>query len=247
MTILLIPEEGGKTYEFKMPRFVSWLLGLAVIAVVAMLVIGFRAYSDASYLRHRVDKLEDKKQTLSESVDLLQELENDLNALTRQNDKLRRLLAGREGNPEDEEQTGRQANSERYVSAIKRMQLGSIRLVPTIWPVRGAVTVAYDDEFPATIIAASANSLVRASASGWVDRAGFDEILGNLIVLDHTGGIKSLYGYAATILVDEGDYVHKGQPIALTGSSSTTGQQGLYFAVHENDTPMDPVPYLLWL
>ena len=247
VTVLLIPEEGGKTYEFKMPRFVSWLLGLGVVAVIAMLVTGFQAFSNARYLRQRVNVLEDQKEVLKENVDLLDELELDLKALTRQNKKLRYLLAGRDGEPPDEEQASSDVGHEPYVSAIKRMQLGRIKLVPTMWPMRGAVTDSFGEEFPATIIAATVNSLVRASAAGWVDRAGFDETLGNLVVLNHTSGLKSLYGYAATILVNEGDYVHKGQPIAFSGTSSHTGQPGLYFAVLENGKPRDPVGYLLWL
>jgi murein DD-endopeptidase MepM/ murein hydrolase activator NlpD len=246
ITILLIPEGGGKTYEFKMPRFVFWLLGLGVVAVIAMLVISFQAYSDVGYLRQRVVKLEDQKEALTENVELLVELETDLKALTRQNLKLRFLLAGRDGEQPDEEQISR-SGGEPYVSALKRMQLGKIRTVPTMWPIRGVVTDSYGEELPAAIIAATVNSLVRASAAGWVDRAGFDETLGNLVVLNHTSGLKSLYGYAATILVNEGDYVHKGQAIALSGTSGDTGLPGLYFAVHENGRPRNPVGYMLWL
>ena len=89
--------------------------------------------------------------------------------------------------------------------------------------------------------------MVRASGQGWVERADFDETLGNLVVIDHNSGVKSLYGYVATILVNEGDYVEKGQPIALSGTSSATGIAGLYFAIHENEKPHNPVDYLLWL
>ena len=247
LTILFIPEEGGKTYEFKMRRIVTWVLGLGLVAVLAMLVIGFHSYSEASYLRKRVTILENQLEILREHGHFLDQLETDLDRLTGQNVKLRRILSGHEADAELESVSGRRAAGEPYVPGIRRLQLGRIRTVPTMWPIRGALVDAFADDFPAAMIAAETNSLVRASGQGWVERAGFDETLGNLVVIDHNSGVKSLYGYAAMILVNEGDHVEKGQPIALSGTSRATGMAGLYFAIHENKKPHNPVDYLLWL
>ena len=43
LTLLIIPEDGGRTYEYKVLRVVFWLAGLAGVCVVVMLGLGFQA------------------------------------------------------------------------------------------------------------------------------------------------------------------------------------------------------------
>ena len=248
LTVLLIPEEGGRTYELKMPRVILWVAGVLGLGVLALLVIGFRAYSDARYLEKQVNSLTTQKEILQEEVDLVTKLEVTLTRLRSSNNQLRRILAGRSGEDDDRRQTGRGVNREPYVSAVKLMQLGRIRTVPTMWPTRGVVTGPFAvEESPGIVIATRARSLIRASAAGRVERSGFDETLGNVIVLNHGHGVKSHYGYATRILAEEGDFVYKGQPIALSGNSVQTGEPALYYAVFEDEMPRNPLAYRLWL
>ena len=247
LTVLLIPEEGGKTYELKMPRVILWFAAVLGLGVLALLVIGFRAYSDARYLEKQVSSLKTQREILEEEVALVTELEVTLTKLRSSNNQMRRILAGRSGEDDERRQTGRVVSTEPYVSAVKRMQLGRIRTVPSMWPTRGVVTGPFADESPGIVIATRPSSLIRASAAGRVDRAGFDETLGNVIVLNHGNGVKSHYGYAARIIAPEGDYVYKGQPIALSGKSVQTGEPALYYAVIEDEIPRNPLAYRLWL
>ena len=44
ITLLVIPQEGGETFELKIPRVVVGLLALLGIAIVVLLILGGYAY-----------------------------------------------------------------------------------------------------------------------------------------------------------------------------------------------------------
>ena len=43
ITLLVIPEEGGKTFEVKVPRLLLWFVGLCSIALCGLLAQGVRS------------------------------------------------------------------------------------------------------------------------------------------------------------------------------------------------------------
>ena len=105
----------------------------------------------------------------------------------------------------------------------------------------------FSEEHPSVVIAAAAGSLVRASAEGQVMQAGYDADLGYVVTLDHGNGLLSQYGYNARLLVDVGDYVLKGQSIALLDGGRGSRRPGLHYAVQEEGQFRDPSRYRLWM
>ncbi len=244
LTLLIIPEDGGSTYEFKVLRAVFWLAGFAALCVVVLLGLGFQAYTDADYLRDRVERLERENSVLAEEMALVRDLERALKRLEARNRQVTEILSGSHETPEE----GRGQGFDLYISAISRLRWGRLSTVPILWPVRGEVVAkASAQEQPGILIAAKKGSLIRASAGGKVSRVGFEEALGHVIVIDHGNGVSSSYGRAASVLVEQGRYVHKGQPIGLCGRSSADGQEVLRFSVVENGGYRDPLSYRLWL
>jgi len=69
---------------------------------------------------------------------------------------------------------------------------------------------------------------------------------GNCIIIDHGGGLWTLYGHIKNggILVNKGDTVKKGQKIALVGSTGQATGPHLHFEVRKNSEPVNPAPYL---
>ena len=245
LTLLIIPEDGGRTYEYKVLRVVFWLAGLAGVCVVVMLGLGFQAYTDALYLRDRVERLEIDNAVLSEEMALVRDLERALRRLEARNRQVTEILSGSHAIQEDEPSA---PNFEQYISAVSRLRWGRLSTVPILWPVRGEVMAEPPaNERPGVLIAARMGSLIRASAGGKVIRVGFEEALGYVIVIDHGNGLSSSYGRAATVLIEQGRYGHKGQPIGLCGRSSTARRGVLRFSVLENGESRDPLSYRLWL
>ena len=61
ITLLIIPAEGGKTFEFKVPRLLLWFFGLCSVALLGLLLQGFRSYFDVRDLDWMVVRLERDK------------------------------------------------------------------------------------------------------------------------------------------------------------------------------------------
>ena len=67
---------------------------------------------------------------------------------------------------------------------------------------------------------------------------------GNYIVLEHQGGLTTLYGHLSKALVKVGDQVQQGQPIGQEGSTGNSTGPHLHFELRIDSKPVDPAPYL---
>jgi murein DD-endopeptidase MepM/ murein hydrolase activator NlpD len=87
---------------------------------------------------------------------------------------------------------------------------------------------------------------VYAAESGVVIVAQSWSGYGNCIIIDHGGGLWTLYGHLMNggILVDKGETVKRGQKIGLVGSTGQSTGNHLHFEVRKNSEPVDPTPYL---
>ena len=86
---------------------------------------------------------------------------------------------------------------------------------------------------------------ILAAADGTVAEIGFDAERGNYIVLDHGGGLETLYGQCRDILdtLAEGDTVSAGEMIAAVGSTGMSTGPHLHFEVLQDGEPQNPVAY----
>ena len=66
-------------------------------------------------------------------------------------------------------------------------------------------------------IGAPMGSQFVAANDGIVVKAGYNIAYGNMIILDHGGGIQTLYAHGSEILVETGDIVTQGTPVLAVG------------------------------
>lgn len=85
---------------------------------------------------------------------------------------------------------------------------------------------------------------IAAAASGTVIHAGWISGYGYTVIIDHGGGITTLYGHNESLLVGEGESVSQGQTIALCGSTGNSTGPHCHFEVRENGEPVSPYSYL---
>jgi murein DD-endopeptidase MepM/ murein hydrolase activator NlpD len=119
------------------------------------------------------------------------------------------------------------------------------------WPLDGAVAVASPfgarDGRPheGIDLPVPIGTPVLAAAGGRVVYAG-DGIrgYGNLVVLEHAGGLLTVYAHNSALLVRQGDVVAAGARVALSGQSGHATGPHLHFEVREGQIPRDPMPYL---
>jgi murein DD-endopeptidase MepM/ murein hydrolase activator NlpD len=93
-------------------------------------------------------------------------------------------------------------------------------------------------------IGADYGTLIHAADSGTIIFAGWYGGYGNAVIIDHGGGVTSLYGHTSELYVVEGQTVQRGQTIAAVGSTGFSTGPHLHFEVRENGEPVDPTAYL---
>lgn len=191
-----------------------------------------------SELQKKSDALEVSKKQLSKRN---AELESNKNALSKSIDKLI-------------------AESNKLESEIKSLQSGGTSYTggQMAWPLPGYTTITspYGMRLHPTLkvyklhtgvdIAGSGcngKSIVAAN-DGTVITSKMNSAYGNMIIIDHGGGISTLYAHASKRLVSVGDKVKRGQVIAKVGSTGYSTGPHLHFEVRINGSTTNPVPYI---
>ena len=93
-------------------------------------------------------------------------------------------------------------------------------------------------------IGASSGTPIKAGDAGAVIFAGWLGAYGNAVVIDHGGGLSTLYGHMSSIGVREGQVVSRGQTIGKVGSTGWSTGPHLHFEVRVNGDPVSPWNYL---
>ncbi|MBE5821215.1 MAG: peptidase M23 [Clostridiales bacterium] len=83
-----------------------------------------------------------------------------------------------------------------------------------------------------------------AANSGKVITATFSSGYGNYVIIDHGGGITTLYAHASKLLVKKGDTVTRGQTIAKVGTTGYSTGPHLHFEVRKNGSTVNPLSYI---
>ena len=66
---------------------------------------------------------------------------------------------------------------------------------------------------------------------------------GRYLIIDHGGGVSTLYGHTSELYVSVGDYVTAGQPIAAVGSTGWSTGPHLHFEIRINGQTQNPLNY----
>lgn len=118
------------------------------------------------------------------------------------------------------------------------------------WPVRGAVSSGFGrrgffGHHEGIDIPAPEGTTIRAAESGRVVHSeGRIGDYGNVVVLRHPGHYATVYAHTRRNLVRSGDFVEKGQPIALVGATGNASGPHVHFEIRRDRLPQDPLLYL---
>ena len=83
-----------------------------------------------------------------------------------------------------------------------------------------------------------------AANDGIVTKADINTAYGKMVVIDHGGGISTLYAHGSEILVQVGQIVKRGEAILKVGSTGYSTGPHAHFEVRINGIVTDPLPYI---
>ncbi|EKF74256.1 M24/M37 family peptidase [Alcanivorax hongdengensis A-11-3] len=92
--------------------------------------------------------------------------------------------------------------------------------------------------------AAKMGTPIIATGSGVVTYAGPRSGYGELVQINHGGGLATRYGHAEKILVKPGDIVRTGDVIALVGNEGRSTGPHVHYEVLKNGRQINPQPYI---
>jgi murein DD-endopeptidase MepM/ murein hydrolase activator NlpD len=139
--------------------------------------------------------------------------------------------------------------------AEQRARLGTSAPAPSasggfMWPANGPITDTYGylasrkRNHWGLDIGAPTGANVVAAQSGKVVAAGWSGDYGNLIAIDHEGGLETRYAHLSRMRVSVGATVAKGQLIGAVGSTGNSTGPHLHFEVYLNGAHVNPRNYL---
>lgn len=125
---------------------------------------------------------------------------------------------------------------------------------PSIWPTWGVITTYFNNGKSSGVyikgkhagidIANNLETPISSVADGVVIYASYAPYYGNLVIIDHDFGIRTVYGHLKRIDVGVGDQVERGQTIGLMGSTGRSTGPHLHYEIRQDNVPMNPFGYL---
>jgi murein DD-endopeptidase MepM/ murein hydrolase activator NlpD len=246
--LMIIPDGVESPFGVKMR---SWLFK-SLIATVAVVIVGlilfFSFYGKVVVRAAQANRLEQENEELKRykyKVGLLEEKMKESREIVNRIS----TLAGVEVRiPELPPDSVLFADLENAKPAVLNRPVSVGVNVPAGLPLQGYMTRGFSDDstdyHSGVDIAAEVGTSVLATAAGKVVFTGEDSVYGLTVVIEHEGGISTMYGHNSELLVEEGKEVLVGGRIALSGNTGRSTAPHLHYEIREDNKPVNPLKYI---
>lgn len=227
----------------------------------------------AKYDNNLLEDIEAQKKQIESVKSLLEEKKENLNVLKKNKEKttialenskvIRNSYISRLSEQEKETQSKIDTyqtelnNLESQIVALTTGNIGSDYIGGEFaWPAPGYTTITsrYGMRIhpilktarvhTGTDIAMPTGAYIIAANDGVVIKSMYTTGYGNMVMIDHGGGVSTLYGHGSEIIAQTGQEVKKGDIIMKAGSTGWSTGPHLHFEVRINGTAVDSLPYI---
>lgn len=250
-----------------------WLKVTAVLAVVLLCAVAYGFYGLVGQAQHlqvqnenarlRVENDGQRRQleSLNDRVEAVEDASRRLVEMSGGGSVLQATVASGTGGPSRpigemtagfiDSRTGYVETKLQAFEAILRERA----FIPSIWPVKGTLESGLSgrrnpfggsafEHHEGQDIDAAFGAPVSAAANGKVIIAGWQNGYGQVVYIDHGGGLTTRYGHLSKIEVVVGQSISRGEILGLVGSTGRSTGPHLHYEVRINNEPVNPVAYL---
>jgi murein DD-endopeptidase MepM/ murein hydrolase activator NlpD len=246
LTVLVVPHDERNVRRLRVSyRWIKISAGLAVLLLL-LVVLAIAAWGRVASMAGRASLLERENARLEAENEKVDEIAENLRRTEMAYSRIRDMA----GLPPD-------TAAEGPVGVFAEEQVGDTALasatgapdsIPAGWPLalKGFQTAGYTgaEGHPGIDVAVPVHTPVLATARGTVIAADSDPVYGHYVVVTHPGGLETMYGHNAVLLVERGETVARGQPIAYSGNSGRSTAPHLHYEIRRAGRAIDPAPYL---
>lgn len=265
-SVIIAPSDGSKSYRLNVSMRALATAGVMIFILSAGVAFLAATYGGLAWKVRDREDLRERCALLEEEAARVEELQGEIDQLRDLDLRVRRLVGLPEpdralsapgegkgaapGRAEGEEVTFADPvmPDDSTRTALEADLRGRRHTFP--WPVEGFVSSRFGEERGAggvhagIDIAAPQNTVIEAPLGGTVLDAGWNPVYGYMAVVDHGGGLVSLYGHNARLVVRGGDRVGAGDAISFLGSTGVSSAPHLHFEIRKDGYAIDPT-YLL--
>ena len=244
MSILFVPEEEGETRSvrlsaglLKLLKWIAILLALILAGgIVSFVILTQKTAQYGRLLNENLKLLEDNRRIYQQA--------EELNKLKQMDLQIRRSMGIALGLDSVYQSSPDEFPDYEYTPQPSAFAGGYVRFIP---PADGLISRGFKDAlFPqqghtGIDFALPIGTLVNAAADGWALFYGWHYRYGNYLIIQHPNDYTTFYGHNQAVLVEIGEQVKAGQPVAISGDSGHSSAPHLHFEIRHRGKPIDPV------
>jgi murein DD-endopeptidase MepM/ murein hydrolase activator NlpD len=258
-TLMFFPEDNGKPFTLRVHKnIVRSLIVFVFVFICFLIMLLFKSGEIAAKLQMlyivklEKDKLETENKQLREitsKFNKIEELYTYLDKLA--NPPISSVSKVTIDTNKNSEVSGQSVNTLVFSQSISTSVIkDNSNAIPNILPVDGWITRTFlkdvdSSQHNGVDFAATLGSSIKATAPGFVEEIQNDPYLGLLITINHENGFKTKYGHCSQVLINEHNYVKRGQTIALVGNTGRSTAPHLHYELIKDGVNIDPMKLLL--
>ena len=140
-----------------------------------------------------------------------------------------------------------EVNKANAIVSVAKIKVGGLSELVFFTPVEGIITNSYDlveDHFGVDLVTKQGET-IKTTLAGTIIFTGFSAKDGNVIHVQHSNNLVSIYKHCSALLKQTGEKVKSGEAIAVVGNTGETSKgQHLHFELWFNGSPINPQEFV---
>ena len=261
-TLMFVPEDNGKTFTLRIPKyFFRSLIVFIVILFSGLVLLLFKSGQIAaklqvlSFIRMENEKLSKENYQLRQITEKINRLDNISRYLSRYLSTPgfdQGVYENASASSDSSGSAGRNYSFYRPMQFGQNVKVENVASFPNIFPVEGWITRQFDLDSSAfetghqgLDFAAATGTPIKATAPGVVGKIENDKYFGLIVSIYHDHGFITRYGHCSQILVAKHERVNRGQTIALVGNTGRSTAPHVHYEVIKDGKYIDPSKHFL--